>query len=70
MTMPFIEAAAETDSVAVDTGWLAGAVRVRIEVWPAVMLVGLNAAVTPAGSPETLSGATWLKPLALLSCTA
>ena len=60
-------AAAEIERVAVEIGWFAGAERVRTEVWLAVMLAGLNDAVTPEGSPETLRGASWLKPEVLAS---
>jgi hypothetical protein len=44
-------------------GWFAGAVRVRMAVWPAVMLVGLNAAVTPDGTPVAVKVASWLNPV-------
>jgi len=66
---PSTVAAAETVRVAVEIAWLEGAVSVRTDVCPAVMLVGLKEAVTPLGRPFTVSGASWLKPLLLASCT-
>ena len=44
-------------------GWFAGAVRVRMEIWPAVTLVGLNVAVTPDGTPVAVKAASWLNPV-------
>jgi hypothetical protein len=49
---------------------LEGAVNVSTAVWPEVMDGGTKAAVTPLGMPVTLSAASCVKPLALLSPTA
>jgi hypothetical protein len=61
---PFTVALAVIVRAEVATAWLLGAVRVRIDVWPAVMLLGTKAAVTPEGSPVRLNAASELKPLA------
>ena len=37
------------------TGWLDGAVKVKTEVCPTVTLCGLNEAVTPFGTPDTVN---------------
>jgi len=49
--------------------WLAGALSVRIENCPAVICDGWKLAVTPEGSPATISDASWENPLLLVNET-
>src|SRR3954453_6551817 len=51
-----------TVNVAVVAAAVDAAVRVKVELAPAVTVAGLNAPVTPAGRPETESEMLWVLP--------
>ena len=67
---PPIVADALTERDEVLVGWLAGAERVRMEVWFTEIELGLKLAVMPLGKPVTLRVDNPVKPFALLSVTA
>lgn len=64
--IPSTVADAEIVKVELATVCPAGALTVRIEIWPLVICWGLKLAVTPAGRPDTDNAANWLNPSALL----
>jgi hypothetical protein len=67
--IPCTEALAETVNVDELGVWPVGADRVRIENAPVVTCGGLKLAVTPAGRPEMLNEADWVKPFEVVNST-